>query len=387
MGKKRIGILTFHRPVNYGAFLQAFALSNEIQKAFPESEVEIVDYIAPKEKMKRYINVLSQMKHHGLANAVVEFQKVRRFSTYIRFLKTSPMKLCTYNLNKLFGYINSNYDLLIIGSDAVFNWNQNGFPSAFIPDFDFKIPVMTYAASVHGLAYYSEENPKIDLCCRAFKRMKFIGVRDYCTEKFVQYCCAGAKTVHCCDPTFVLDHNILTAIKHRDNLQLLEQVGLGNQKEYIVLMLQDERTSKIIYESYSDKYNIVSVFKPNKYTDAFMGDLSPVEWSLLLKNARLVVTNYFHGTLLALTQETPAVVVDISHYNGRYEGKMKDLMVTRLSLPELYFPIEDINIDEIVTQSQKCLDGQYNERIRKGVNSEKKTFGNFLNQIRDCGFD
>ena len=41
----KIGILTFHRPINYGAFLQAFALSNQIQRSFPKSEVEIIDYI------------------------------------------------------------------------------------------------------------------------------------------------------------------------------------------------------------------------------------------------------------------------------------------------------------------------------------------------------
>ena len=35
----RIGILTFHRPVNFGAFLQAFSLSNNISRKYPNSKV------------------------------------------------------------------------------------------------------------------------------------------------------------------------------------------------------------------------------------------------------------------------------------------------------------------------------------------------------------
>lgn len=46
-----IGILTFHRPINYGAFLQSFSLSSHLAKE-PNFNVEIIDYIAPKEKLK-----------------------------------------------------------------------------------------------------------------------------------------------------------------------------------------------------------------------------------------------------------------------------------------------------------------------------------------------
>lgn len=50
----RIGILTFHKPINYGAFLQAFSLAEGIQENIPNANVEIVDYIAPKESKNSY---------------------------------------------------------------------------------------------------------------------------------------------------------------------------------------------------------------------------------------------------------------------------------------------------------------------------------------------
>ena len=41
----RIGILTFHKAINYGAYLQAFSLSHKLQEQFPNDTVEIIDYI------------------------------------------------------------------------------------------------------------------------------------------------------------------------------------------------------------------------------------------------------------------------------------------------------------------------------------------------------
>ena len=40
----RIGILTFHKAINYGAYLQAFSLSSKLREQFLSDEVEIIDY-------------------------------------------------------------------------------------------------------------------------------------------------------------------------------------------------------------------------------------------------------------------------------------------------------------------------------------------------------
>ena len=52
---KKIGILTFHKAINYGAYLQAFSLSERLKKEFSDCHVEIIDYIPQKEKKKIYI--------------------------------------------------------------------------------------------------------------------------------------------------------------------------------------------------------------------------------------------------------------------------------------------------------------------------------------------
>ena len=153
----KIGILTFHRPINYGAFLQSYGLSNRLKKDFPMAEIEIIDYIAPKENKKIYRTILSRLKRSGFLGALTEIKKISVFKNALNCLSLSKQYICTDDLNKLYSFIDANYNLLVIGSDAVFNWNQNGYPTAFIPQYNFSIPVITYAASVHGLKYYDEQ--------------------------------------------------------------------------------------------------------------------------------------------------------------------------------------------------------------------------------------
>lgn len=375
----KIGILTFHRPVNYGAYLQSFALSKHLQKIFPKVNFEIVDYIAPKEKKNIYLNVLRTIKWYGIFAAIKEIKKIEIFKNELKYLNLSDKYFCSEDLEKLYSYIDNKYDALIIGSDAIFNWDQNGFPSAFIPNYKFKIPVVTYAASVHGLKYFDVDKEKIDKCGSAFMNMSFIGVRDKNTEKFVNYCNKSVNPIHCCDPTVIMDYEVLYSIKHRSMQDIANKYSIDLSKKYIVMMLEDQEIAKEIYEYYSQKYSIISLFKKNKYSDAFLYDLTPVEWALVLKNARLVITNYFHGTLLALGQNTPTVVVDLSNYNEPYEGKLDDLMCRRFELSELYVKQDQwYKKKNILFETmQECINGKFDLKISNSVKSEAKSFEKF----------
>ena len=53
----KVGILTYHRSLNYGAVMQAYYLAEEIKKRFPDVSVEIVDYMS--KKMNRYYKMIT----------------------------------------------------------------------------------------------------------------------------------------------------------------------------------------------------------------------------------------------------------------------------------------------------------------------------------------
>ena len=381
----RIGILTFHKVINYGAFLQAFSLSERLKKEFPEDEVEIIDYVtAPKRKL---FMVLWNIKHHGIKGGLTELKRISVFGSAQKNLPLSPKSFKADEHNALFRYIDERYDVLIIGSDAVFNWKQTAFPSAFIPDFNFSIPVFTYAASVHGLRFHDESGDKLKKCGEIFRSMKCVGVRDNCSENFVKFCSPEAETIHCCDPTLFIDkediYNRGCGIKE----EVKQKYSFSLDSKYIVVMAPDNELIKSVAQKYSGEYKIVSVFLKSSYADIYIPDLDPFEWTVILKNARAVITSYFHGTLLSLVQGTPVIVLDYSGYcNEQYEGKLKDLMVTRLSLPELYFDKKDadnyVSNDAFYKKFDELLDGKYKELIEKAVSDEKKTFDNFIEIIK-----
>jgi len=380
----KIGILTFHKPVNYGAFLQSYALTRQLSRDYPNAKVEIIDYIAPLEMKKKYINILRRIKKFGLKAGYTETKKIRMFDSFKDYLPLSEKSFSTNRLDLLYTYIERTYDVLIIGSDAVFNWTQNGYPSAFIPLKKLSIPVLTYAASVHGLRYFEEPMERISSCGKAFRNMEGVFVRDKCTEEFVKYC-GEESPKHACDPTFLLSNEDLNKYKMRDTKKILEAYHLDSKKKYIVLMLQNELLSKRIYDTFSSDYIIVSLFMNNNHSDAFLYDLNPFEWASVIKEASLVVTNYFHGTLLALEQGTPTIVLDISHYFGEYEGKLKDLMVSRLNLGELYFQVENIgsdeNINNIITVAHDAINGEYKNRIAVSVERERDSYDGFKSYL------
>ena len=157
--------------------------------------------------------------------------------------------------------------------------------------------------------------------------------------------------------------------------------------KYIVVMAPDNNLIKSVAAKYSQEYKIVSVFLKSAYADVYIPDIDPFEWTAILKNAQAVVTSYFHGTLLSLVQGTPVIALDYSGYcDEQYEGKLKDLMFTRLSLPELYFDKEyAVNYtdnDEFYKKFDELLGGKYKDSIEKAINTEKKAFDNFVEIIR-----
>lgn len=383
----KIGILTFHKSINYGAFLQAYALSNKFIKKTPEYSVEIIDYIAPLEKRKIPVNVLWGIKHYGIINGIRDMQKIYSFKKAYKTLPLSK-KNSFKDLTDLYEFIDKTYDILVIGSDAVFNWNQNGYPTAYIPMYKFEnCKVITYAASVHGLRYLDTDKKILDECGKAFSHMDIIGVRDKNSENFVHTCCNSAKVVHCCDPTVFIDREAIKKNSYDFKSRILRKHKCDLTKKYIVLMLPDCLFVEKIREKYAGKYQIITLFRPSKYADKYLYDLNPYEWASVLSCAEMVVTSYFHGTLLSLRHNTPVLAIDFSNYNDeKYEGKLKDLLCTRLEMGECYFDGNDIDRNDIINEMMRVIDkalsGEYRKKIEMSMKKEAESFNTFLEKFQ-----
>jgi hypothetical protein len=149
---------------------------------------------------KRLVKLLL---HTGYLKKMNKRTKV--FENVRNILPLSSYSLLSDTSEELFAHINSTYDAIIVGSDAVWNYTLRGFPNAYFPDTSVTTKKLSYAASCYGMDFLniSEDNRlKIG---EIFNDFSFLGVRDTATEEMVRWSGCKNNPTHVCDPTVFLD--------------------------------------------------------------------------------------------------------------------------------------------------------------------------------------
>ena len=368
----RIGILTYHRARNYGAFVQAYALQQQLTRVFPEIDFEIIDF--------EYLNSFVRKKTDCLKLFLkLRFEKIADLlaidMAFAKEYKKLPLskRMISGNTKKVLEIIEKKYDYVIIGSDAVFNWQLDPIPNVYFFN-DSRCNHITYAASAHLNKYRTATDEQSKYVCESLEKMKYIGVRDEETARFVKHFNPNCETFHNCDPTVVLDMNYsVPSLKKK-----MEKAGISQDDKIIILMLKKDVYGKYIREAFGDKYKIVSVRKRNPFADVFLRDLTPLEWSKVFECAKLTVTDFFHGSLLSLKNGTPVVSIDTSGYTD-YESKAKDLFFTRLNLPEMFFDMngEENTREHFIEKCKNLLESDCCDSIAGALEKESESFVDF----------
>lgn len=373
---KRIGILTYHNVINYGAFLQAYSLEDNLKKSFPDCDIEIIDF-APFSKMKRYffkIPVWILMKK-GVKSFIHCMKKYRIFFLSQNNLVKSDRHIFTDDYGKLYAYLNKNYDYIIVGSDAVFNDSDiNGFSPYYLEG--VKCHKISYAASCHGLNYLNMNETKRIRLAASFNEFDIIGVRDRWTQNYINYCNANLKVNYCCDPALLFN---LKSIKSNYRIN-------NEGKKIIIVMLKHEYICKSIRDMYGYEYKIVSLVRENKYADEYIWNITPFDWALIFSQADLIFSEFFHGIIFALKNNKPVIAIDPSESKEWQNTKIGDLLYNRLHLQEFYFhhSIFDSkeNCPRLFDQCKKNMTIDYSEKINSAVEAQKTTFDSFCAELR-----
>lgn len=336
---KRIGILTFHRSINYGAFLQAYSLAKKIHE-ITGCKAEIIDYEkASKNKgYKRSIVVSTDLSILG------PYRNYKRYLAFKEGLKRLPLSsetLITDDYGLLQKKLEGKYDILITGSDAIFNYNSLKLPNPYWLDGFNGVEKMSYAASAHGMDFDSISSSDYAIMSKLLDSFNYIGARDEETIKMIKKANSGLTVYRNCDPSVFLNIS-----QYNSNLEakIHSKYKLPTDKKLIGLMVYDRELGKRIRERYGDKYLLVSIYRNNPYADIYLYDLDPFEWSHVFSKFELLITKYFHGTLFSLKNTTPTISIDYTKNVDKYNTKLKDLL-TRLGLSECYFMKKSLTTD------------------------------------------
>lgn len=388
---KKIGILTFHSSINNGAVMQAYSLSKKIQLENPNCTVEIIDYHMPKVneayhssfwKEIKADNLLLLVKRVGKTLLNIGFakkmnQRTKVFAACRKQLPLSSFSLLSDDTDELFSYINDTYDVVVVGSDAVWNYILRGFPNAYFLDSSVTVKKMSYAASCYGMDFLKipeEHRLQIGEKLRGFS---FLGVRDTATEDFVRWSDSVNQPTHVCDPTVLLDiHDLPIDVVSLNNK--LRKKGFDFDRPTIGIM-GNEKMLRMVRRLFGKKYQIAALYVPVRGADVNLYDLSPYEWAYVFRYFKMTFTTYFHGTLLSLRNGVPVVCIALkTEFAKVHTPKTLDVL-TRLGYKLWYFETDYINqnIDAIKETAEMMLASDLKSEIIERMNCEAQSYSLF----------
>lgn len=301
MNNKKVGIITLHRNVNYGANLQAFASCKFINNA--GYNAEIIDYY-PKEIDKdnylfswlklSYDAGKSKSLPHNLklitALTLSAPEKNKRLKGFYSFRK----KYCRLSPEYInFEDIaNGKYTDVVCGSDQI--WNPSitcGIKPLYFGDILGVNNKISYAASLGREEYRENDEQKAS---ELIKAMDYVSVRE---EKSVEYIknISGKDVVDVCDPVFLLEKEEYEKIAKPINVK---------QPYLLLYSVVNNPEMLSVAKDYADKNGLTLVEicqnKKRREKHIQLSAAAPEEFLGTIKDAQVVITNSFHGTAFSI---------------------------------------------------------------------------------------
>lgn len=291
---KKVGILTFHAALNYGALLQAFAL----QQALTDQGdvVEIIDYRNPIiDNMYYYPGLFERKNVRDVIKYILqgksEKRKRAKFEEFRRQKLTISAKRYT---NENIQSANNEYDLFVTGSDQVWNYMAHGFDKNFFLSFvDCPEKKRSYAASI-GLSELPDD--KKNEYAKLLQDYPICSVREKQGVDILARLGIQSRRLDI-DPTLLLDKN-----------EWCKRLAIKQQEQNYILAyyFQLTPTLKKFIEELSERTGCCVVYLGSALKDPFLckckaiKSADPVDFVTTICNAKYVVTNSFHGTAFSI---------------------------------------------------------------------------------------
>lgn len=368
------------RVINYGSFMQSYSLKKNLEKL--GAEVCMVDYHAGEvlvnaskagkiESLK--ILLLKIKNNFAIAPKNSEETMAKFWQMHAEMEKgfideTLPKLGVTAERN-----YNPKLDLLIIGSDEVFNCLQPN-------------PEVGYSKELFG---YDNNAKKLISFAASFGNtvesgLKKFGIYDEVRDMLSQF-----------DEISVRDknsYNIISSMGFRNIIKNVDPVFLYDYeeetnidipiKDYIIVYSYrcriNKRESSVI-KKFAKKYNkkIVCIEGVQRFLDGFIPTNSPFEVYAYFRNADYIITDTFHGTVFSIKNNKQFVSLVRMGTEGNYgnSAKMLDLLDT--------FGLEDRRLSNLRELDKKLTDIIDYVPVNKRIETEKAKALSYLKKYVD----
>lgn len=280
----RIGILTFHWATNYGAILQAWCLQQYLLEQ--KHEVDIINY---KPSGSDY-GLLRVLRHPSLwsnfSRELANKKKERKLQLFRKqYLKTTKRYFAAKELE----YVLNTYDIIISGSDQIFSpsftmFGDNGKVS---PVYWQGFRGKTFKSIGYAVSFGCEKYPDeaADLAKQWVNGFNAIGTRERTGERILEQLEFRGESSVVPDPTLLLGADIYRKIGL--------DISAKRDSYTCVYMLRHE----------------VEVNGNVRYIDEKHHPLTMEQWLTTISNASSIITNSYHGTLMAIYTHVPFAIL------------------------------------------------------------------------------
>ena len=336
--RKKIGILTFVNADNFGAVLQAYALSQYCSEL--GYDVELINYRVNSSKnnnvnivqcretiLQKICRRLKIIKNHYRKVQMLKFSKFRR---ELLSVSRTPYNGDLEFLDKY----QDDYDFIICGSDQIWNTQLSNGSRIFYLDFKCKAKKIAYAGSYgHEMLTNMEQKYTENY----ISSMDFVSCREKESIKEMKKLCPDKDIEWAVDPVFLLGREKWDKIAEPPR----------DRNYVLIYTMEDSMGMEKAIESIQAQYphkkmvSVVGGCCKNPPNTRAKKEIGPKEFVGLIASADAIITNSFHAAAFCIIYRKSLCLVEHSTRNLR----LKNLMMA-----------SGIGIEQIVPKDGNCID-------------------------------
>ena len=296
---KKVGILTLSASDNCGSLLQAYALQTLLDKYLMNDAV-VINYNF--QKSREMYDVIPNNFYRHPRDTYYRLLHIRKLAKQKRdyeYFRDRYLKMTekVYRREAELKKEQFDFDVTICGSDQVWNVLMSDFDHAFFLDWVHSGKKLAYAPSLGGNKLLDGFDS--DYLKGVFESFSALSAREITGKEQIEAICN--KSVHVLlDPTLLLDYTDWDELTtgnpfNEDYIFFYSYSYHHNDLNRIVQEFAKQNNLKVIVINASKWYRQ----SPNKYGFTLYEDSGPLAFLNLMKYAKTVFVQSFHGVIFA----------------------------------------------------------------------------------------
>lgn len=345
----KVGIVTITELDNFGNRLQNYALQETLKSLGVEVET-IPNYITY--RYRRETKRILKEIYEGL-----RYRNRIKLSDILKQIRFSKFDKKYFDFSKYFSEINyiseeldCNFDYFVAGSDQI--WNPY---FSFNYDFNFLKFCSPSKRIVYSASFGVDEIPddRKNLFMDYINNIKNVSVREYAGKEIIKKLCHREVPVFV-DPSMLLSKTQWLKLAKKP-------FWMSKNENYILKYYLGKKDENKIMSELGVKYKNYRVIDIHNKLDIEKYSITPAEFIWLIDNAKIVMTDSFHGTVFSIILKTPFINqkrIDSSvSMNSRIESLYK---ITNYKISDLVNDYHISNSEEIDRTIELCRNKSIN---------------------------